>query len=179
MVNRGAIPLIVTIALLILLGIGVILGPRILQQRTQTRSQAGETVPTIKIVPERIEGTVGQQVTFNIFIDTAGKAVVGADVDLTYDPNSLTIGESDITTGAIFAQYQGGLGGGAKLDAIAGKISLSGLTDPQTSPRPTFAGDAGLFATITATLKAPGTISIDFTPGSTTDSNLTEDGTNA
>lgn len=109
---------------------------------------------------------VGEKITVEINL-LSGKKVDGADILINYDPKILTA--RPLTTGSIFSDFPV-----SKVDENLGTIIVSGITDKTGGVLA-----KGLFGSVEFTAKTAGTarISLEFTPGSTADSNLTESGT--
>lgn len=99
----------------------------------------------------------------------SSKVTDGADVVISYDAIRLSIlpglANAPVKTGTLYSEYPVN-----QVDQAAGKIIVSGIA-PTSGVVP-----KGLFGTVTfKALKAGSAkISIDFTPGSTTDSNIIE-----
>jgi hypothetical protein len=96
-------------------------------------------------------------------------------VILSYDPTVLSIAQTDITNGKIYADYPGN-----SVDSAAGKISVSGIASVSEaySGKGTF---ASLKFKVSSTAAAGATtLKFDFNPANktnTTDSNVVERGT--
>ncbi len=105
-------------------------------------------------------------VTINV---ASAKKVDGVDLIITYDPKLLTA--QPTVLGTIFSDYPQN-----KVDATLGRVSVSGITTQQGGVIP-----EGQFAAVTFVAKAVGLtkVSLDFTPGKTGDTNVTETGTGA
>lgn len=112
---------------------------------------------------------VGQKVTVSINISSQRK-VAGADLIMTYDPKFLSVEPdpkgSPVTAGTIFTDYPQNI-----LNNAAGRITVSAITSSQSGVL-----GSGNFGSIVFTAKSVGQtkIAVDFTPGSTTDSNVIE-----
>lgn len=104
--------------------------------------------------------------SFDVAINiSSSKITNGTDLIISFDPTKLTAEDpsSPIVEGSVYNSYPVN-----NVDTKLGKITVSGISE----------GDGvmadGLFGTVTFKAKVAGvtTISIDFTPGSTTDSNI-------
>lgn len=107
---------------------------------------------------------VGEKIPVSINIDST-KATDGTDVILTYNPSLLKV-TVPVAVGTIYDDYPLN-----SVDEKTGKVSISGI-----SSTPDGKIVQGVFGTATFIAKALGKtiISVDFTKGSTTDSNVTE-----
>jgi hypothetical protein len=113
--------------------------------------------------PTLINTTIGTDFNFSIFIDTAGAKLGGAGAKIKFDPDGIII--TKITPGTLFPDYPS-----LQFDNQAGTITISGIVPSRDN---LFNGQ-GLFASVTARVKNLTTsqLTFDFTPGSTSDSNL-------
>lgn len=118
----------------------------------------------ITLTSSKTEYKAGEPISVDVNISSA-KAVDGVDLIISFDPKILTAKPS--TVGAIFSEYPQN-----SIDT-SGKISISGITAKLGGVRP-----EGKFATLNFSAKAAGTskIALDFTPGLTGDTNVTENG---
>ena len=96
----------------------------------------------------------------------------GVDLITSYDPKILELQPSTqgaLTMGKIYQEYPVN-----KVDETAGMITVTGLTSPSSKG---FAGE-GVLSTMTFKAKSKGLtkVSLDFTKGSTTDTNIAEYG---
>ena len=107
---------------------------------------------------------VGEKIPVSINIDSI-KATDGTDLVLIYDPSLVNAADS-VAVGTIYSDYPLNAS-----DNTAGKISVSGI-----SSDPLGKVARGVFGTATFEAKAPGKvkIAVDFTKGSTIDSNIIE-----
>lgn len=115
--------------------------------------------------------TIGATFKVDVILSTQ-KPTGGADLILKYDPNMLELipnNNQAVSPGKIYQEYPVN-----EVDPKQGKITLIGLTSPQSKG---FVGQ-DVLATLTfkAKSKEETTLSIDFTKGSTTDSNVSEEG---
>lgn len=129
---------------------------------------------TLSITPSTGQINKGCDVTFTIEMDTQGAQTDGTDVILSYDPAKMTIAQTDITNGKIYADYPGN-----SVDAAAGKVSISGIAQVSEA----FSGK-GTFATlkfkVLSSASGNATLKFDFDPNNktnSTDSNVVERGT--
>lgn len=115
--------------------------------------------------------TQGANFKVDIVLSTT-KPTGGADLILKYDPAMLELVPNNnqaIVLGKIYQEYPV-----KEVDSKEGKITLTGLTSLSSKG---FVGE-GLFLTISFKTKTKGStkVSFDFTKGSTTDSNISEEG---
>lgn len=129
---------------------------------------------SLSIAPPSGQINKGCDVTFTIELDTQGSQTDGTDVILTYDPTKMSITQTDITNGKIYADYPGN-----SVDATAGKVSVSGIAQVSEA----FSGK-GTFATlkfkVNSAASGNATLKFDFDPSNktnSTDSNVVERGT--
>lgn len=138
-------------------------------------SPASALAATLSMTPSSGQMNKGCDVTVTIELDTQGSQTDGTDVILTYDPTVLSIQQTDITKGKIYADYPGN-----SVDSTTGKISVSGIASVSEA----YTGK-GTFATLkfkvnSAAAAASTNVSFDFDPNNktkTTDSNVVERGT--
>lgn len=112
---------------------------------------------------------VGDTVTLNIRVSTGGRMTDSADLIIRYDPSVLESLGNSAKTSLLYADYP--------INEVQnGTIKISGTTPKNTEG---FVG-VGNLAEVTFKAKVQGKtkISVDFTKGSTTDSNVIESGTN-
>lgn len=123
-------------------------------------------VPAISLQSPKTTIKVGEKVTVDINLSSISR-VDGADILINYDPKLLSA--EPVAAGVIFRDFPVN-----RVDEAGGRITVSGITDASGG----VLAD-GLFGSLEFTAKASGTtrISLEFTPGSTADSNLTESGT--
>ena len=126
----------------------------------------------IKLTSKVRQVKVGDKVAVLVNI-TSPKNTQGADIIIKFDPKILraeTIGETKepVVLSGMYSEYPVN-----KLDLITGKITVSGISSATGGVLTN-----GLFGTVTFIAKAAGVskISLDFTPGSTTDSNIIQSG---
>lgn len=122
-------------------------------------------VTTMSIVPQKIEAKKNGKFIISININSDIYSD-GTDLSLFYDPGVVSVvnEKNPVQTGNIYNSYPQN-----KVDVKKGIITLSGITDKKGGVLA-----SGLFGTIEFIAKDMSTskISIDFTPGSTTDSNI-------
>ncbi len=112
--------------------------------------------------------SVGEEVSVEIYLSTGGRNSDGADVILKFNPEFLQLRENDpFEKGDIYNQYLG-----LNADQVNGILRVSGIIT-QTNGR--FNG-TGKFGTVYFKLlkDGPTEVKVDFTKGSTKDSNITE-----
>jgi hypothetical protein len=126
----------------------------------------------ISLISPKIEYKVGEKIPVTINI-TSDKATAGTDLIIKYDPNLLTIVQSDtkipVAVGTLFGEYPVN-----KVDEGLGLITVSGITSQLAGVMP-----KGAFGTIVFQGKAAGNpkIFLEFTKNSTNDTNLIENKT--
>ncbi|MBI2018621.1 hypothetical protein HYS96_02835 [Candidatus Daviesbacteria bacterium] len=141
----------------------------------QTNRQIVQTVPPVATKPQptqielRTDKTsvkVGEKFTVSINM-LSDKSTDGADLIINYDPKLLLA--EPLTLGTLYNEYPKNT-----IDARAGKITVSGISTATDGIKPN-----GLFGSMVFTAKGQGqsSISLEFTPGSTVDTNIIEQGT--
>lgn len=125
---------------------------------------------TLSLNPATGSFTTGCSYSANIVLDTAGAQTDGVDAVIDYDPSRYTI--TSLTKGTLYPDYPA-------LDYQNSKISISGIAAP-TQPYSNSGG--ATFATINFTIpqNAPtgaANLNFEFSPGSTTQSNVVQTGT--
>lgn len=138
-------------------------------QKTQNTSKSLDKVPGIIILSTSKQTfKVGETMTVSINFSSR-QFSDGADVILLYDPKLLSVelnaNNKPVNVGAIYQEYP------ENSDDKNGRITVSGIS---STPEGNVA--SGLFGTVNFKAKAAGkaTISLDFTKGSSTDTNITE-----
>lgn len=135
-------------------------------QKTGSSVQGGSVI-SLKADKESVK--VGENVTVEISV-TSNKATDGADMVIIYDPRVLSLvpgsAGAPVSVGLLYSDYPLN-----KADETLGRIMVSGITS-----RPGGILPQGVFGTVTFRANQAGraSISLDFTPGSTTDSNIIE-----
>lgn len=134
-------------------------------------TQPKSTVVTLETPKQAVK--VGEKFTVSIRI-SSDKLTDGTDLIITYDPKLLsveTVGadKTPVILGTLYSDYPLN-----KLDLSLGKITVSGVTTQKGGVKAD-----GLFGSIVFTATAAGVtqVSLDFSPGKTADSNVTETGT--
>jgi hypothetical protein len=132
---------------------------------------------TLSVSPSSSSTSVGQTFTLNILLDTQGQAIDGVDVySLNYSPSLLQVQDSDAATAG--TQISPGslmtITSANSVNASTGKINFSQITSGGT----TYNG-SGVLASVTFKALAVGTASVtlNYTPGATNDSNVAGGGT--
>jgi hypothetical protein len=165
------LPKIIMAALVVGIVIELFVGIRTLTRPTVKRADATNTIGVGKIVLDsaRTNYAVGDSVPVVVRIVTSGRATDSTDLILKYDPNILEATSSSIANGTIYKDYVI-----SEVDSAAGTVSVSAITPPNTEG---FVG-TGEFSTINFKAKKEGTtaVTVDFSKGSTTDSNIVETG---
>ncbi|MBI4040041.1 hypothetical protein HY389_01660 [Candidatus Daviesbacteria bacterium] len=122
-------------------------------------------VPSITLQADKSSVKVGDSVRVTVNLDTATRQTVGTDLVLKYDPNLLSVDQSGFQKGTVYSDYPL-----VSVDPV-GTVSASGIT----APNQTFIGK-GIFGTLILRAKAVGraSVSVDYVPGTTNHSNITE-----
>lgn len=120
-------------------------------------------VASLKFQPSSMNLGVGERLIVDIIIDTAENEVAGCGAKIEYDPNIISVVSIDL--GSIFNDYPS-----ATFDNNTGRAMISGIVN---SPKNLYKGQ-GKFGTITLQMVSTGMtkVKFEFTPGSTTDSNI-------
>jgi|GEM_PF-4081628 len=123
---------------------------------------------SLSVSPGNITVTNGQEFQINVVLDTQGADIVAVDAIIEYDPAMIEI--VSITQGSIFSAYP------VKTFAN-GEIRISALDSTFSTPY----NGSGTLATVRARGLQVGTTNFNFvfTSGSTTDSNVVEEGTSS
>ncbi len=162
---------IILAVLVIGLVIEGIIGIRTLTKPFPRRADATSTIGVGKIVLDSASYNygVGDTVPVSVRIITSGRATDSTDLILKYDPKVLDATTSAIVQGKLYKEYVI-----KDVDNNAGVVRISAITPPNTEG---FVG-IGEFAVINFRAKKDGAtqVSVDFTKGSTVDSNLVETG---
>lgn len=123
--------------------------------------------PRIILVADKKEYKVGDGVILLIGFGTGGKKTVGADVLLHFDTKMLEATSSTLFQGSLYSEYPL-----LSADQKSGVIRVSGISSAGSN----FTGEGVLATAILKATKAGKTkVTVDFTPGSTTDSNIVGD----
>lgn len=166
--------LIFTVVVVIILVAELIWGGWTLTKKfPQTQVQPAVSQPevqsTIILKALKSEFKLGENLPVTIELSTA-KSTDGTDVVIIYDPKKLQVvsgaSKAPVTVGSLYNEYPSN-----KIDENTGRIFISGVTSQANG----VVGN-GVFGSITfkAKVAGPTTISIDFTPNSTVDSNIIE-----
>ncbi len=166
-------PKIIFIVLAVVLVVEVIFGLRSLispMSPSSSPTTDSQTVTDGKVSLSSVSNTykVGDTVSLSINLDTGGHKTAGSDVILHFDSKILDATDSSsITKGSIYSDYSK-----LEVDPKLGLVTISGVSGLNQS---NFQG-VGVLATLNFKSKAAGqtTITLDFKPGSTTDTNLTD-----
>lgn len=131
----------------------------------QPESQPGKVNLSLEAVGRDFK--VGEIVTVNVRVNTGGHRTDGVDLVLKFDPKILEASTASLIKTTIYPDYPQ-----MKVDAKAGLVQISGISGLDGK---TFKG-AGVFATINFKARAAGetTLTVNFTPGKTDDSNIVE-----
>lgn len=124
---------------------------------------------TISLTSEKSTIKTGDKTTVLINLSST-RSTDGTDLIILYDPKVLSVNaQNPVTFGKLYDDYPLN-----KVDLSSGKIMVSGISNKKGG---TIAN--GLFGSVEFTAKAPGKtkIVLDFTPGSTVDSNVIETST--
>lgn len=142
----------------------------------KTNAQVGQTIippvetkplPTeIELQTDKTSVKAGEKFRVLVLISSE-RSTDGADLIISYDPKLLSA--SPFVLGTLYNEYPVN-----KVDEKAGKITVSGISTGTEGVKP-----EGAFGSVVFSAKASGvaTISLDFAPGSTADTNVTEKGT--
>ncbi|MBI3109899.1 hypothetical protein HYZ06_02550 [Candidatus Daviesbacteria bacterium] len=131
----------------------------------QSESQPSSVNLSLEAVGQDFK--VGEVITVNVRVNTGGHQTDGIDLLLNFDPKILEASAASLIKTTIYPDYPQ-----MRVDAKAGLIQISGISGLDGK---TFKG-AGVFATINFKARAAGdtTLTINFTPGKTDDSNIVE-----
>lgn len=164
---KNKLLLIILLAIL-LIGSGLFI---YLLARGTIKPAAQSAQPTIYLNPTSASENLGSTFTVDIMADSAGRTIMGIDVFYLHYDNQKLSAEA-VTNGTIFPNYQSR--NNTPIDSAAGTINLSGYFNPGSSNQQTV---SGIFAKITfkALVEGQATLSFDFSPGATTDTNMTAD----
>ncbi|MBI4040040.1 hypothetical protein HY389_01655 [Candidatus Daviesbacteria bacterium] len=125
---------------------------------------------TLSLSPTSGTFNQGCPFTLTVNLDTGGAQTDGTDAILLFDSSRFSA--TKVNPGTIYSDYPG-----TNIDNTAGKVTISGLAPVGQ----TYTGQ-GIFATVNFNVlpNAPSgavQVNFDFTPGSTTDSNVAQHGT--
>lgn len=132
-------------------------------------TKATEEVATLALSPGSGDYTFSPTASYpvGIVVDSGGKSVDGVDVIVNFDPKKVMVVNTQVSTTTMFEQFPLN-----QVDNVRGQIRFSALT---FSPKPVV-GIVGTFQ-VRPLVKGEVTLSFDFTPGASTDSNVAEHGT--
>lgn len=161
--------LAVVIALELLLGAKTLFTPVKLVKKTPVAVSLSEG--SINLTTAKGVYKVGETMPVLIKVSTGNHLTAGVDLVLKYDPSKLEASSSSLIKGNTYDDYPQ-----INIDSKNGVLRTSGVVAPDKSG---FNGK-GDFGTINFTAKSPGvtTISLEFSPNATTDSNMVESITN-
>lgn len=135
----------------------------------QTGTKAAENAATFALSPATGDYIYASGVTYpvGIIMDSAGRSVDGVDVIINFDPKKAKVVDSKISAATLFENVLAN-----SVDNAKGQIKFSGVT---FNPKPL----TGIVGTFRFQPLSSGTVtfSFDYTPKSTTDSNIAEHGT--
>lgn len=143
----------------------------------QTSAPPPQVIPpkptVVALETPKREVKVGDKFTVSIKI-SSDKLSDGSDLIISFDPKLLTVEtvgteKAPVIVGTLYNDYPLN-----KLNSTLGKITVSGVVTQKDGVKAD-----GLFGSIVFTAKAAGVtqVSFDFSPGKTSDSNVTETGT--
>ena len=141
-------------------------GLNILQPQVNELSNA-----QISLIPEKEVYKTGETVSVNVKLYTGGYSTGSTDLVVKYDPKFLKPqGNTFASVGQIYSEYPA-----AQVEEQKGLIGMSGITNSDTE---SFSG-IGNFAKLNFTALQDGqtTVSVDFQPNITSDSNVLIKGT--
>lgn len=127
---------------------------------------AKKSVARISLTSPKTSFKIAERIPVSVILNSATHAIGGADLIVHYDPKILEATPAGIIKGKIFDEYPL-----IAVDASKGLISISGVSSLKNS----FTG-TGDFAIINLRGKVAGktSLTVDFSKGSTTASNLVE-----
>lgn len=152
----------------IIFGIRSLISPMPSSSSPTTTNSQTITAGKIVLVSRRSEYKVGNTVPVFIRIYTGNHQTTGSDVILHFDPKVLEATSSAaLLKGKIYSEYPK-----LEVDPKLGLIIISGISGLN---KPNFSG-IGVLSTINFKAKTVGktNLTLDFKPGSTTDSNVTD-----
>lgn len=153
--------------------------PAVLNQETpKTPSAKVSTVSsapqaTLSLSAPKTTLKVGEKMTVTVNISSA-KRTDGSDIVILYDPTQLSVvtqgsAKAPLQIGSVYSDFPLN-----SLDEKKGRIAASGITQAGSGVVP-----SGIFGTVVFQAKTAGAakVSLDYTPGSTIDSNVIENKT--
>jgi len=159
---------LIILSIIIIVASGVFI---YLVRRGTIKPAAQTAQPTIYLNPSSASENIGTTFNVDIVADSSGQAITGIDVFyLHYDNQKLSA--QSVSNGTLFPNYQSR--NNTPIDAAAGTINLSGYYNPGSNNQQVV---SGVYATITFKAQAAGVanLSFDFSPGATTDTNMSRD----
>ncbi|QQG43244.1 MAG: hypothetical protein HYW45_03515 [Candidatus Daviesbacteria bacterium] len=130
------------------------------------------SIAQVTLSSDKTSVKVGDKITVAINV-SANKETDGTDLIINFDPTLLNVDTQNekkvpVVTGQIYPDYPVN-----SLDSAKGKITVSGIASA-----PGGVVTNGVFGTLNLMAKAPGTakLTLEFTKGSTTDTNVIEAG---
>lgn len=131
-------------------------------------THAAVSAANLALSPAMGDFVLSPTVTYpvGIVVDSGGKIADGVDVIINYDPKKVMVVNSQVSMASMFQQYPQN-----KVDNVKGEIRVSGLT---FDPKPVV-GIMGTFL-IKPLAKGDVTLTIQFMPGTTTQSTIAEHG---
>jgi hypothetical protein len=177
--NMKNLPKLILVVLGVVILVELVLGAKTLLQNKSTVAPGAQPTTGVvnKIRPidgakiyllaERPSYQVGDNLNLRIFLDTGGHTVDGVDTILRYDPKLFQASSSGIIKGKIFQEFPL-----TQVDEKSGVVNISGISSIQSKGY----NGMGDFATIRfkALSKGPAAFSLEFKPGTTTNSNVVE-----
>ena len=136
---------------------------------TKDTPNLSENLANLTLKTLKTSAAVGEKIPVDVLISSV-RASAGTDVVIYYDPKLLSVdmpnGGTPVTAGLLYSDYPVN-----RLDAQSNRIDFSGISASQAGTQAN-----GVLGTMNFIAKAPGKAKIwfDFTPGSTSDSNVVE-----
>jgi hypothetical protein len=144
------------------------------------RSRAAGTNASIDL-PSSFSGNVNEEIDVPVALNSDGADIIGADIVMSFDTSMLTVTDISlnpliVNTFSFFPRDANGALDKAKVIANAnanGKVEVGAASRPGEPNAPGYNG-SGLVGSVKFRLLQPGTatITVDYTPGATNDSNL-------
>lgn len=130
----------------------------------QTVTVKPQASAKISLVASQKEVKVGDNLSVDVMISSNNNPTVGTDLIIKYDPNLLSLSKTSFTKGTVYQEYLG-----QSLDDSKGVFRISGLSTATSKN-----SVDGKFGTLNFNALAAGRaqVTIDFKPGSSTDSNV-------
>lgn len=160
-------PKIIFAVLAVIILAEVVLALRYLGQRNSSSTTFQEiSGGKIILVTTKKDIKVGDIVSVDVRVSTGGHSTEGTDLVLKFDPKAVEILSGKIVPGKIYGEYPM-----KSVDPKLGQIRISGIAGLVN--KTSFNG-IGVFATLNFKAVKPGktTLSVDFTPKKTSDSNI-------